>query len=145
MLKYCGYTSSLHSPMRDRAAAWGPDALCSPRDTTAEKGRWQPTAFMWVAHEPTSLPTPALSKKTHHGDCREGHDATGLWQVHERREIPIHHRLASLRGRVGNGLIAEVSQVIREHPMHGVGGVHRGLLLDVLFELGHHNQTLGVS
>ena len=27
---------------------------------------------------------------------------------------------------MGNGLIAEVSQVIREHPMHGVGGVHRG-------------------
>lgn len=26
--------------------------------------------------------------------------------------------------------------------MHGVGGVHRGLLLDVLFELGHHNQDL---
>jgi hypothetical protein len=27
-------------------------------------------------------------------------------------------------------------------PQHGVGGVHRGLLLDVLFELGHHNQDL---
>ena len=32
--------------------------------------------------------------------------STGLWQVHERLEIPIHHRLASLLGRVGNGLIA---------------------------------------
>jgi hypothetical protein len=39
--------------------------------------------------------------------------STSLWQVHERLEIPIHHRLASLLGRVGNGLIAEVSAVFR--------------------------------
>jgi hypothetical protein len=36
---------------------------------------------------------------------------------------------------MGNGLVAQMAQVIGEHTTYGRSRVHTGLLFDVLFEL----------